>query len=836
MRPHNFNDNYGRPNFKLPYRWNDDTPLTLPLAPKSVQVTSPYLIGVIDIRWDNPGAYAENNDMQVLGVNIYRSYDSPEGTYKLLNTVPIGALYFRDKTSEVTEIDEDPVAGGRFIAGTNATGDYIIHTFNRPIVIPGTNGKIAQHPKHVTVSVKPTAIDQFQAVPAWRVVGETGEIFLNNKRVYNNVTNRLDEPVLPILSRGGAVKVSYTYINNLIQSDINRKVYYKATTVALRHCDIIETPLNEVDAVSPYDMERIDWIWAEAIRRNRYILEQGGERVKLFIRKWNGERCPCWDEQYGSAKSDDHMCFPEGSNVSMEDGSVKNIEKVMVGDSVLTIDGLKSSVTETMQRQYSGDLICIDTIGKLPFRCTPEHPILIVPKEDCFCVRYKKTYNKNRCVPMSKKKCSEGKVPCSKALSPVWRAAKDIKVGDYVLVPRIPLDTVEIGPDKSFLMGVYLAEGSISFNGWGTKKNRVRFALSSSEKEFANKIKESFYKVYGVKLHETISGKGTGLELYGYSEKAAIELLHACGTGSHDKKLSSIVMAATEEDLKNILIGYIMGDGCLNSRKGYRTSTVSKNLAYQLQLIYAKLGITSILNKFYHDEKRAEWGTGHWYYINEISSYEAKKLKLLFNKDKNNTVIKKQHKILNFDKFIGYPVKSVNHVAYCGIVYNMEIDRNNTYLVENSVVHNCFGTGYVGGYEGPYDIIVAPPETEKTVQLMDMGLHVNYDWSSWTGPYPLLNDRDFVVRQNNDRYTIAHVNAQGARGAIFQQHFNLSPLDQHDIRYRVPINGGINVPKEWNAFREGRPTDASPTIPLKPEIPEQYQLRGRSVTFENIVF
>jgi hypothetical protein len=454
MRPHNFNDNYGRPNFKLPYRWNDDTPLTLPLAPKSVQVTSPYLIGVIDIRWDNPGAYAENNDLQVLGVNIYRSYDSPDGTYKLLNTVPIGALYFRDKTSEVTELDEDPVAGGRFIAGTNATGDYIIHTYNRPIVIPGTNGKIAQHPKHITVSVKPTAIDQFQVVPAWRVVGETGEIFLNNKRVYNNVTNRLDEPVLPILSRGGAVKVSYTYINNLIQTDINRKVYYKATTVALRHCDIIETPLNEVDAISPYDMERIDWIWAEAIRRNRYILEQGGERVKLFIRKWNGERCPCWDEQYGSAKSDDELCY---------------------------------------------------------------------------------------------------------------------------------------------------------------------------------------------------------------------------------------------------------------------------------------------------------------------------------------------------------------------------------------------GSGYIGGYEGPYDIIVAPPETEKTVQLMDMGLHVNYDWNTWTGPYPLLNDRDFIVRQNNDRYTIAHVNPQGARGAIFQQHFNLSPLDQHDIRYRVPINGGINVPKDWNAFREGRPTDASPTIPLKPEIPEQYQLRGRSVTFENIV-
>jgi len=456
-RPHNFMDNYGRPDFKLPYRWNDDTPMSLPLAPKSVHATSPYMIGVIDIRWDNPTIYAENNGLQVLGVNIYRAYDSPEAAYTLLNPSPVGALYYRDQTKEVLVPAEDPVAGGRFIAGTNATGDWIIHTYNKPIIIPGTNGEIAQHSKHVVVQIKPTAIDSFQTVPAWRVVGETGEVFLINKKVYNHTTNRIDDPVLPILSQGGEVRIAYTYINGWIQTDINRKIYYKVTTVALdpETSQIIETPMNQVEAVSLYDMERIDYIWAEAIRRNRWILEQGGERVKVFIRKWAGERCTCWDEQYRQGKND-----------------------------------------------------------------------------------------------------------------------------------------------------------------------------------------------------------------------------HAL----------------------------------------------------------------------------------------------------------------------------------------------------------------CYGTGIVGGYEGGYDILIAPPETEKTVQLMDMGLHVNFDWNTWTGPYPLLNDRDFVVRQNNDRYSVAHVNPQGARGAIFQQHFMLAPLDQHDIRYQVPINGGLTVPASWNAYREGKPSDASPTIPNKPGVPDQYELRGRTVTFENIVY
>jgi hypothetical protein len=455
--PHNFLYNYGAPEYKLPYRTNSDTPLSLPIGPKNVMVTSPYLIGVLDVRWDDPTLYAENNGMSFVGANVYRAYDSPEAPYEKLTTTPVGVLFYRDQTIEVPVVDEDPVAGGRLIAGTNATGDWIVKTYQKPLVIPGSNGKICDSIQYVTVRVMQTSTSPWVTVPAFRVMGETGEIFLISKKVYNNTTNRLDDPILPNLAAGGAIRVSYTYLSGWIQTDINRKVYYRVTALATcpGNDQLMETPLSQTVAVSPYDMERVDWIWAESIRRNRFILEQGGERARLFIRRWAGQRCTCWDQEYRTGRA--------------------------------------------------------------------------------------------------------------------------------------------------------------------------------------------------------------------------------------------------------------------------------------------------------------------------------------------------------------------------------------THLL-------CFGTGYVGGYYGPYDILLAPPETEKIVELQDVGLHVNYDWATWTGPYPLLNDRDFIVRQNNDRYTIAHVNPQGARGAIFQQHFTLAPLDHNDIRYSVPIDGGQSgVPASWNAYREVRPVEASPTIPDKPEIPDQYQLKGRTVTFENIV-
>ena len=174
---------------------------------------------------------------------------------------------------------------------------------------------------------------------------------------------------------------------------------------------------------------------------------------------------------------------------------------------------------------------------------------------------------------------------------------------------------------------------------------------------------------------------------------------------------------------------------------------------------------------------------------------------------------------------------------FSGLVYNIEVENSHTYLVNNVVVHNCFGTGFIGGYVGPYDAIIAPPETEKLIELGDMGLHIRYDWDTWTTCYPLLNTRDVVVRQNNERYAIGPVNPQGSRGAIYQQHFTMSQIDHADIRYRIPITGGEStVPASYDQYRQTAPTDASPVINQKPEIPQEKIIRGRTVTFENITY
>jgi hypothetical protein len=149
----------------------------------------------------------------------------------------------------------------------------------------------------------------------------------------------------------------------------------------------------------------------------------------------------------------------------------------------------------------------------------------------------------------------------------------------------------------------------------------------------------------------------------------------------------------------------------------------------------------------------------------------------------------------------------------------------------------CYGTNYVDGYVGPIDIIIAPPEAEKAIELLDMGLHIRYDYETWTMAFPPLKERDVIVRQSNERFVIGPVNYQGSRGATYQQHFTISYVDEGDIRYKIGITGGAtSVPPSTDLYREERKSDASPVINDKPEIPKDRIIRGRTVTFENITY
>lgn len=248
----------------------------------------------------------DNSRWNILGVNIYRSDTGERGPYARVNRVPVQALFYRDKTN-VVEVPNEiiPWNGGWIFQGDspNNKGWRLKTRYRNVVKRPdtealGIGGDAVDANSPFDVEVY---IDGERAVVTG-VFGPKGEIDLSTEQVWDPVKESFEDPPIPTAT--STVYVRYYYRKgNKLENTLDRrwKVFYRVTTVAVdttgtSPTGLTETPLGYSPPVCPMESEKLDYMWKEAIRRNRWILEQGGERVKLYIRRAVGIRCDCvWD-------------------------------------------------------------------------------------------------------------------------------------------------------------------------------------------------------------------------------------------------------------------------------------------------------------------------------------------------------------------------------------------------------------------------------------------------------------------------------------------------------------------------------------------------------------
>lgn len=277
-----------------------------PMPPRNTSANSPFIKGAIDIRWDSPSFIHENEGWIIRGVNIYRSNTSDRGPYQRINQSPISATFYRD--TNITEMIYDEVITNWISRGGNADGSYRFKTA-RPIARIGS--AIEPSTSYRDVIVK---IDGNVAYPA-SVFGQAGEIVLRQGATTNVITLMND---VQLEFDPNTSVVTCTYLSYLpegkISSIIDKKTYYRVTTVAEDPLTsaLHETPLDYTQPFGDIEIEKVDWMWKEAVRRNQWALEQGGERVRLFLKKVVGQPCECgafnrYTLEYG--KQPDSRCI-----------------------------------------------------------------------------------------------------------------------------------------------------------------------------------------------------------------------------------------------------------------------------------------------------------------------------------------------------------------------------------------------------------------------------------------------------------------------------------------------------------------------------------------------
>lgn len=389
-------------------------------------------------------------------------------------------------------------------------------------------------------------------------------------------------------------------------------------------------------------------------------------------------------------------------------GDNKQICQYVENDVVVGKDGLQS-VAKTFCRPYDGELVEIKGRGMLPFKVTPEHPILVVRGVIKWI-----TAKNTRLV---------------QHFEPEWKRAGELIEkhrlieGDYLLMPKIKptLDTtgfqltsfrfagagkahiesndgyIPLNEDTAWLIGLYVAEGSTS----RTQHSNINtptvsnITLHENEVMIRDRVKRIVAEL-GFSSFLIRQPPVKSVRIVISSRRLARLFDRLCGKGAMNKHIpDEILYHKDEKILKACLDGYMEGDGReqeihqtqftrSHHYKSKSAVTVSYVLAQQLQLAYGRLGIFASVIRDRKERDIIMCGRR----IHQHNRY-----RIQFYDDSNSNNSNKKCSIALHGEYYYVPINAISRHRYTGDVYNVAT-QDNTYLISNAVVHNCGEYGY----------------------------------------------------------------------------------------------------------------------------------------------
>lgn len=340
-------------------------------------------------------------------------------------------------------------------------------------------------------------------------------------------------------------------------------------------------------------------------------------------------------------------CFVPGTLVATSKGSVK-IEDLRVGDVALTHRNRFHIITRTMSKDYNGKLLKINHYGTSePLLVTKEHPFLVYTR---------------------------------KGQKREWVKAEDLNNTMYLVTPKLSKKMPIVNENFLKLVAWYLSEGSV--NG-----NSVTFALNQNNIEEQNEVTEILKSLgYKYKFYA-----GTCLALVVCSTGLADTLVSLCGSLAENKRIPFDIIAGHEKIFFDTMI---KGDGHIvrgkDKIKWYLYTTISKGLAYDMQILAATLG------------RRSRVQVRPPYQGNilgrEVNCAESYVTRISYKFKVNHSSLKQVFPT----KFgIANRIISIKEQEYCGKVHNISVKQDESYVAGGVAVHNCsFAAALVGAYYG----------------------------------------------------------------------------------------------------------------------------------------
>lgn len=387
-------------------------------------------------------------------------------------------------------------------------------------------------------------------------------------------------------------------------------------------------------------------------------------------------------------------CFVAGTKV-LTDNGYKNIEDITLEDKVLTHNNKYQNVVRTMIKD-TDKLIKIKCMQSDAIKCTPNHPFYTRDRYWKYDTNIRYTEGKSKGKEKKIRYFGEPKWIKAENLTkdtylgiainqeselPEWNGI-DIEYNDTIY-PKRSSHIQELNQyfDKDafwWIIGRYIGDGWI-------RTYDMQGVTICCDKSEENEITE---KLDELKIKYTITEERT-VKKIAISKKELAYYCQQFGHGAENKHLTKDIFNLPISLLKAFLDGYWSADGCY-TQDLFKASSVSKELIY---------GLGQCIAKVYHRPFRV----GH-YKRKPTCMIEGRTVN---QKDSYNISFKKtndkQDHAFYEDGYIWCPISKIEQINETATVYNLEVEEDNSYTVQNIIVHNCTDYSVAGKQEGSFN-------------------------------------------------------------------------------------------------------------------------------------
>ena len=352
-------------------------------------------------------------------------------------------------------------------------------------------------------------------------------------------------------------------------------------------------------------------------------------------------------------------CFTKGHLVLTNNG-YKDISNIKVGDMVLTHTGKYKRVVRVNQRE--SETFKLNIMGYPTFTTTANHPF--------YTIRRTKSSYKEYMESHTWRKFTQ---------TPEWVEVKDLGT-DYFCGQHITrswnTNDYNIDEELAYILGRYVADGHIRKTKRKERQNSYQYqvVLSIGENkidDFKRRVRNHHFSCYK-HAQSVYRCTFSSMELLNFIETQGF------GESAYTKNIPEFVYNLPRELQIAFLDGYISGDGCfIEQANQYSLSTVSPQLAFGLQRLITEIyktnvGVTLSNNNRFHKIGNREIKANFPIYT------------ILFKRE-----MRKQSVAHIQNDIVWTQVKSVQPTDKVETVYNIEVEEDHSYTVNNCIVHNC---------------------------------------------------------------------------------------------------------------------------------------------------